>query len=257
MSIDEISALGSTTQPQDATGVKPAKTEDKKTVPVAGTPKSDKTKGVEVQRTIQKEDIDGKLSDKERAVLIRYGFTHEQIDRFEWAGITGARIYTDPTTGQKALWLTSKEEGEYFVGGKNGEPDKLGTFSAGTYRLEIPIDENYEPSKINAYRAEDEYNVHFENVRGNLVFLQATEAVPEDFKNIRHTTPMLAFEGNSNIHIQGLDGAADSVKLYYPAVATFSTGDWADSVVGVSSKGNYHYNNLKPGEHNFINKPVK
>lgn len=255
MQVNEVTSSGKTVE--IATTTKPARAEEKPTVKVAGTPKADKTKGVEVQRTIQKEDIDGKLSDKERAVLVRYGFSQQQIDRFEWVGITGARIHTNPKTGQKELWLTSKENTQYFAQGKDGKPDKSGEYSSGAYRLEIPIDENYEPSKIEAYRAEDEYNVHFENINGNLVFLQETKGVPDEFKEERHTTPKLAFEGNSNVHIQGLDGAADSVKLVYPATATFNTGDYADDVISVSKKGNYSEHKLKPGEHNFVNRPVK
>lgn len=230
MKINEISNSGSTTA---ASTPKATQKEETTAIKVAGETKADKTKGVEVQRTIQKEDIDGKLSDKERALLVRYGFDDQQIGNFEWVGITGARIHTNPKTGQKELWLTSKENQDY---------------PAGTYRLELPIDENYEPSKINAYRAEDEYNVHFENVKGNLVFLQAAQG--------SHKTPKLAFEGNSNVHIQGLDGASDSVKLEYPATATFNTGDYADSVVGVSKKGNYSEYNLKPGNHVFKNQAV-
>lgn len=254
MQVNEVTSSGRTVGTATA---KAAKAEEKPVIKVAGTPKADKTKGVEVQRTIQKEDIDGRLSDKERAVLVRYGFNAHQIENFEWVGITGARIHTDPKTGQKELWLTSKENTQYFAQGKDGKPDKSGEYSAGTYRLEIPIDENYEPSKIEAYRAEDEYNVHFANIKGNLVFLEKTQGVPEEFSNERHRTPQLAFEGNSNVHIQGLDGAADSVKLVYPAVATFNTGDYADSVVAESKQGNYSEHNLKPGNHNFINRAVK
>ena len=255
MKVNEVVNLGRTTGAGEST--KPVKTEEKSTVRVAGNAKPDTTKGIEVQKTIQKEDIDGKLSDKERAVLVRYGFNAHQIDNFEWVGITGARIHTDPTTGQKALWLTSKENGEYYIGAQDGKPDKSGEYSRGAYRLEIPIDENYEPSKIEAYRAEDEYNVHFQNVKGNLVFLQASQGVPEELKKYRHTTPKLAFEGNSNIHIQGLDGASDSVKLEYPATATFNTGDYADSIVARSKQGNYSEHNLKPGNHVFKNRAVK
>lgn len=255
MEVNEITSLGRTVETRE--NARTAKFDEKLTVKVTGDTKPDKTKGIEVQRTIQKEDIDGKLSDKEHALLIRYGFSADQIDNFEWVGITGARIHTDPTTGQKALWLTSKENGGYYVQGTDGEPDKSGEFSRGAYRLEIPIDDNYEPSKIGAYRAEDDYNVHFINVSGNLVFLQETQGVPEDFKEQRHTTPKLAFEGNSNIHIQGLDGAADSVKLVYPAVATFNTADYADSVVSKSKQGRISETNLKPGNHVFKNKAVK
>jgi len=63
----------------------------------------------------------------------------------EWVGIDDVSVKT--INGQKTLVLTSKKE---------------------QYQLELPLDKDFDPSKIEMYRAEDITNVHFENIKGTL-----------------------------------------------------------------------------------------
>ena len=106
--------------------------------------------------------------------------------------------------------------------------------------LSIPLDKDYEPSKIEMYRAEDNCNVHFNNLKGTLKITgNATR---------NHG---FAFGGNSNVTVIGKSGISDEIAVEDNAKVTVKTDDYADTLYDRTSRGEDHYpvetHHLKPG----------
>ncbi len=159
------------------------------------------------------------LSQDAQKLLVFYGIDVENAD---WVGIDKVQVKT--VNGEKQLVLTSVEE---------------------QYELTLPINKDYDPSKIKMWRSEDEANVHFEGING-------------EFKNT--STPDNPRGGyafhNSNVKITGADGVPDLFAIYSDTKAEIKTGDYADTVEGrINSTGETNTLNLKPGTHHIIFKP--
>ena len=106
--------------------------------------------------------------------------------------------------------------------------------------LSIPLDKDYEPSKIEMYRAEDNCNVHFNNLKGTLKITgNATR---------NHG---FAFGGNSNVTVIGKSGIPDEIAVEDNAKVTVKTDDYADTLYDRTRRGEDHYpvetHHLKPG----------
>ena len=106
--------------------------------------------------------------------------------------------------------------------------------------LSIPLDKDYEPSKIKMYRLEDECNVHFDNLKGTLKITgNATR---------NHG---FAFGGNSNVTVIGKSGIPDEIAVEDNAKVTVKTDDYADTLYDRTRTGEDGYpvetHHLKPG----------
>ena len=106
--------------------------------------------------------------------------------------------------------------------------------------LSIPLDKDYEPSKIEMYRAEDNCNVHFNNLKGTLKITGNTTR--------NHG---FAFGGNSNVTVIGKSGIPDEIAVEDNAKVTVKTDDYADTLYDRTRRGEDHYpvetHHLKPG----------
>lgn len=144
--------------------------------------------------------------------LTTYGI---DIGMAKWVGITDCELKTDG--GKTILVLKAPKEG---------------------YELELPIDKNYDPEQISFFRAEDEYNVHFENVRGTL-------RCTGDFE----WGNKFALGGNSAVTVIGKKGVSDGIAIENNATVTFVTDDFADNIQDRTRDDNGHYQDtrLKPG----------
>ena len=106
--------------------------------------------------------------------------------------------------------------------------------------LSIPLDKDYEPSKIEMYRAEDNCNVHFNNLKGTLKITGNTTR--------NHG---FAFGGNSNVTVIGKSGIPDEIAVEDNAKVTVKTDDYADTLYDRTRTGEDGYpvetHHLKPG----------
>lgn len=207
----EVNKLGAVPLNQNVTGMKGPK--GKEVEKMFDLKADNSVKGLAVEKsTPQKQEV---LSSEAKKLLVFYGI---DIERAEWVGIDNVQMKT--VNGGKQLVLTSNEE---------------------HYELTLPINKDYDPSKIKMWRSEDEANVHFEGING-------------EFKNT--STPDEPRSGyafhNSNVKITGADGVPDFFAIYTDTKATVKTGDYADIVETRSNDGERADNiNLKPGEHNI------
>jgi len=157
----------------------------------------------------EKQDYANRTAKRQKfeQTLTTYGI---DIDNAEWVGIN--ECSTKTINGKTYLILKATPT--------SPAPDKNSTYTIeDSYELSIPIDKDFDPSKIKMYRAEDEANVHFENVNGTLKILG------EETRN--HG---FAFGGNSNITVIGKDGVADLIAAEGNAKVSVKTGDYADTL---------------------------
>lgn len=176
----------------------------------------DKPNGTAPVETVNIEEAKAEYS-KKSAKYQKFAqtLTHFGIDvsSAEWVGINDCEVKT--VNGKTYLILKA-------TGDDN-------------YELSIPIDKDFDPKKIEMYRAEDECNVHFNNVKGTFTFLG----------NDGYYGNGIAFGGNSNVTVVGKDGVADKIAVEDNATVKVKTGDYADTIED-RTRGENH--NLKPGE---------
>lgn len=160
--------------------------------------------------------------------LTRFGLN---VGHAEWVGFNEAQVKT--VNGKSYLVLKAV-------------PQTNPTGYEGCYSIEdccelsIPLDKDFEPSKIKMYRSEDECNVHFDNLKGTLKITgNATR---------NHG---FAFGGNSNVTVIGKSGIPDKIAVEDNAKVTVKTDDYADILIDRTRIGEdgYQYVNthLKPG----------
>ena len=160
--------------------------------------------------------------------LTRFGL---DVEHAEWVGFNEAQVKT--VNGKSYLVLKAA-------------PKTNPTGNEQCYAMEdccvlsIPLDKDYEPSKIEMYRAEDNCNVHFNNLKGTLKITgNATR---------NHG---FAFGGNSNVTVIGKSGIPDEIAVEDNAKVTVKTDDYADTLYDRTRKGEDHYpvetHHLKPG----------
>lgn len=211
----EVNKLGAVPVNQNANGAKETKGKDIEKMFDIKTDNSKKGLAVE-KNTTQKQEG---LSDEAKKLLVFYGI---DVDNADWVGIDKVQVKT--VNGEKQLVLTSQEE---------------------HYELTLPINKDYDPSKVSMWRSEDFANVHFEGING-------------EFKNT--STPNNPRGGyafhNSNVKIIGADGVPDLFAIYSDTKAEIKTGDYADIVEGrINSTKETNVLNLKPGTHHIVFKP--
>lgn len=211
----EVNKLGAVPLNQNANSAKDAK--GKEVEKMFDIKIANSKKGLAVEKnTTQKQEGLGREA---RKLLVFYGIDVEAAD---WVGVD--KVQVKDVNGVKQLVLTSNAE---------------------KYELTLPINKDYDPSKIKMWRSEDFANVHFEGING-------------EFKNT--STPDEPRGGyafhNSNVKITGADGVSDLFAIYSDTKATVVTGDYADTVEGrINSTGKANRLNLKPGTHHIAFKP--
>ena len=158
--------------------------------------------------------------------LTRFGL---DVEHAEWVGFNEAQVKT--VNGKSYLVLKAVPKTNP-TGNCYAEEDCC--------ELSIPLDKDYEPSKIEMYRAEDNCNVHFNNLKGTLKITgNATR---------NHG---FAFGGNSNVTVIGKSGIPDEIAVEDNAKVTVKTDDYADTLYDRTRRGEDHYpvetHHLKPG----------
>lgn len=162
--------------------------------------------------------------------LTRFGLN---VENAEWVGFNEAQVKT--VNGKSYLVLKATPQ----------KPNENQDFSIDLdhtqdcCELSIPLDKDYEPSKIGMYRAEDTCNVHFYNLKGTLKITgNATR---------NHG---FAFGGNSNVTVIGKSGIPDEIAVEDNAQVTVKTDDYADTLYDrtrTEKDGNFETHHLKPG----------
>ena len=160
--------------------------------------------------------------------LTRFGLNVEHV---EWVGFNEAQVKT--VNGKSYLVLKA-------VPKTNPTGNERCYATEDCCELSIPLDKDYEPSKIEMYRAEDNCNVHFNNLKGTLKITgNATR---------NHG---FAFGGNSNVTVIGKSGIPDEIAVEDNAKVTVKTDDYADTLYDRTRRGEDHYpvetHHLKPG----------
>lgn len=160
--------------------------------------------------------------------LTRFGL---DVGHAEWVGFNEAQVKT--VNGKSYLVLKA-------VPKTNPTGNEQCYAMEDCCELSIPLDKDYEPSKIEMYRAEDNCNVHFNNLKGTLKITgNATR---------NHG---FAFGGNSNVTVIGKSGIPDEIAVEDNAKVTVKTDDYADTLYDRTRRGEEHYpvetHHLKPG----------
>ena len=160
--------------------------------------------------------------------LTRFGL---DVEHAEWVGFNEAQVKT--VNGKSYLVLKA-------VPKTNPTGNEQCYVMEDCCELSIPLDKDYEPSKIEMYRAEDNCNVHFNNLKGTLKITgNATR---------NHG---FAFGGNSNVTVIGKSGIPDEIAVEDNAKVTVKTDDYADTLYDRTRRGEDHYpvetHHLKPG----------
>ena len=160
--------------------------------------------------------------------LTRFGL---DVKHAEWVGFNEAQVKT--VNGKSYLVLKA-------VPKTNPTGNEQCYAMEDCCELSIPLDKDYEPSKIEMYRAEDNCNVHFNNLKGTLKITgNATR---------NHG---FAFGGNSNVTVIGKSGIPDEIAVEDNAKVTVKTDDYADTLYDRTRRGEDHYpvetHHLKPG----------
>lgn len=160
--------------------------------------------------------------------LTRFGL---DVKHAEWVGFNEAQVKT--VNGKSYLVLKA-------VPKTNPTGNEQCYAVEDCCELSIPLDKDYEPSKIEMYRAEDNCNVHFNNLKGTLKITgNATR---------NHG---FAFGGNSNVTVIGKSGIPDEIAVEDNAKVTVKTDDYADTLYDRTRRGEDHYpvetHHLKPG----------
>ena len=160
--------------------------------------------------------------------LTRFGL---DVKHAEWVGFNEAQVKT--VNGKSYLVLKA-------VPKTNPTGNEQCYAMEDCCELSIPLDKDYEPSKIKMYRLEDECNVHFDNLKGTLKITgNATR---------NHG---FAFGGNSNVTVIGKSGIPDEIAVEDNAKVTVKTDDYADTLYDRTRRGEDHYpvetHHLKPG----------
>lgn len=153
------------------------------------------------------------------------------VEHAEWVGFNEAQVKT--VNGKSYLVLKA-------VPKTNPTGNEQCYAMEDCCELSIPLDKDYEPSKIEMYRAEDNCNVHFNNLKGTLKITgNATR---------NHG---FAFGGNSNVTVIGKSGIPDEIAVEDNAKVTVKTDDYADTLYDRTRRGEDHYpvetHHLKPG----------
>lgn len=160
--------------------------------------------------------------------LTRFGL---DVEHAEWVGFNEAQVKT--VNGKSYLVLKAAPK-------TNPTGNEQCYAIEDCCELSIPLDKDYEPSKIKMYRAEDECNVHFDNLKGTLKITgNATRS---------HG---FAFGGNSNVTVIGKSGIPDNIAVEDNAKVTVKTDDYADTLYDRTRTGEDGYpvetHHLKPG----------
>ena len=160
--------------------------------------------------------------------LTRFGL---DVRHAEWVGFNEAQVKT--VNGKSYLVLKAAPK-------TNPTGNEECYAMEDCCELSIPLDKDYEPSKIEMYRAEDNCNVHFNNLKGTLKITgNATR---------NHG---FAFGGNSNATVIGKSGIPDEIAVEDNAKVTVKTDDYADTLYDRTRRGEDHYpvktHHLKPG----------
>ena len=160
--------------------------------------------------------------------LTRFGL---DVEHAEWVGFNEAQVKT--VNGKSYIVLKA-------VPKTNPTGNEQCYAMEDCCELSIPLDKDYEPSKIEMYRAEDNCNVHFNNLKGTLKITgNATR---------NHG---FAFGGNSNVTVIGKSGIPDEIAVEDNAKVTVKTDDYADTLYDRTRRGENHYpvetHHLKPG----------
>lgn len=159
--------------------------------------------------------------------LTRFGLN---VENAEWVGFNEAQVKT--VNGKSYLVLKA-------VPKTNPTGNEQCYAMEDCCELSIPLDKDYEPSKIKMYRAEDTCNVHFYNLKGTLKITgNATR---------NHG---FAFGGNSNVTVIGKSGIPDEIAIEDNAKVTVKTDDYADTLYDrtrTEKDGNVEIHHLKPG----------
>ena len=160
--------------------------------------------------------------------LTRFGL---DVEHAEWVGFNEAQVKT--VNGKSYLVLKAAPK-------TNPTGNEQCYAIEDCCELSIPLDKDYEPSKIKMYRLEDECNVHFDNLKGTLKITgNATR---------NHG---FAFGGNSNVTVIGKSGIPDEIAVEDNAKVTVKTDDYADTLYDRTRRGEDHYpvetHHLKPG----------
>ena len=160
--------------------------------------------------------------------LTRFGL---DVGHAEWVGFNEAQVKT--VNGKSYLVLKA-------VPKTNPTGNEQCYAMEDCCELSIPLDKDYEPSKIEMYRAEDNCNVHFNNLKGTLKITgNATR---------NHG---FAFGGNSNVTVIGKSGIPDNIAIEDNAKVTVKTDDYADTLYDRTRTGEDGYpyvkTHLKPG----------
>ena len=160
--------------------------------------------------------------------LTRFGL---DVEHAEWVGFNEAQVKT--VNGKSYLVLKAAPK-------TNPTGNEQCYAIKDCCELSIPLDKDYEPSKIKMYRLEDECNVHFDNLKGTLrITGNATR---------NHG---FAFGGNSNVTVIGKSGIPDATAVEDNAKVTVKTDDYADTLYDRTRRGEDHYpvetHHLKPG----------
>ena len=160
--------------------------------------------------------------------LTRFGL---DVKHAEWVGFNEAQVKT--VNGKSYLVLKA-------VPKTNPTGNEQCYAMEDCCELSIPLDKDYEPSKIEMYRAEDNCNVHFNNLKGTLKITGNTTR--------NHG---FAFGGNSNVTVIGKSGIPDEIAVEDNAKVTVKTDDYADTLYDRTRRGEDHYpvetHHLKPG----------
>ena len=160
--------------------------------------------------------------------LTRFGL---DVEHAKWVGFNEAQVKT--VNGKSYLVLKAAPK-------TNPTGNEQCYAMEDCCELSIPLDKDYEPSKIEMYRAEDNCNVHFNNLKGTLKITgNATR---------NHG---FAFGGNSNVTVIGKSGIPDEIAVEDNAKVTVKTDDYADTLYDRTRRGEDHYpvetHHLKPG----------
>lgn len=160
--------------------------------------------------------------------LTRFGL---DVEHAEWVGFNEAQVKT--VNGKSYLVLKA-------VPKTNPTGNEQCYAIEDCCELSIPLDKDYEPSKIKMYRLEDECNVHFDNLKGTLKITGNTTR--------NHG---FAFGGNSNVTVIGKSGIPDNIAVKDNAKVTVKTDDYADTLYDRTRTGEDGYpvetHHLKPG----------
>lgn len=106
----------------------------------------------------------------------------------------------------------------------------------------IPIDNNFEPSKL---RIKSDLIENNDGKYESLIELENINCTVKLKDEIYDgTTERISIKGNSKVYVKGVDGLKDKVFVSDGAKVSFSTGDYADVIVDNTTEKERH---LKPG----------